>query len=67
MLKAILKAIIDGQAWLYANQLRLQAKFDGGDHIVITEDQMEAWQDEWKTETDRIIRELGDNDNVDEA
>lgn len=63
MLKALLKTIIDGQAWLYANQLRLQAKFDGGDHIVITEEQMETWQDEWKTETERIAIELGDEED----
>lgn len=48
----ILKILIDGQAWLYANQLKLQHRMNGAE---VTEAQFKAWEDEWKRTTDELF------------
>lgn len=54
MIQAILRVIIDAQSWLYANQLKLQAKLDNP-NAVVTDEDFERWQTEWKTETVKLI------------
>lgn len=62
MYKAIARVIIDGQAWLYANQLRLQAKMGNQE---TSEETFKVWQDEWKAESSQQIIDLtkGDSDS----
>ena len=57
MTAAVLRVIFDGMAWLYANQLKLQARLTDP-NAVVTEEQFQAWRDEWANETRRQLREL---------
>lgn len=54
---AILRILFDGQAWLYANQLKLQRKIDGQE---TTEKEFQAWENEWKETSTKLIGELGE-------
>lgn len=56
MLRSIIRVLIDAQAWLYANQLKLQARIESPGTVVTDED-FERWQDEWKRETAKLIEE----------
>ena len=53
LLTATLKVIIDGQAYLYARLLELQA-----DNSMVTIEQFKAWEDDWKNETADLIQSL---------
>jgi len=59
MIRAIIRVIIDAQAWLYANQLKLQARVESPGAIVTDED-FERWQDEWKRETAKLIEDVNE-------
>lgn len=61
MLRAIVRVLIDSQAWLYANQLKLQAKLSDPTAIV-SEADFERWQAEWKQETAALIKEQEDHE-----
>ena len=56
-LDATLKVIIDGQAYLYARFLR--AEWDKLGHDV-TPERFEAWEDDWKIESAKLINTLLD-------
>ena len=66
MIRAIIRVIIDAQAWLYANQLKLQARVESPG-TVVTEEDFERWQDEWKRETAKLIEAQGDLTTSDDA
>lgn len=66
MLRSIIRVLIDSQAWLYANQLKLQAKVESPGTIVTDED-FERWQTEWKEETVRLIEMQDDSTAGDDA
>ena len=59
--RAWLKVIIDGQAYLYANDQRTGLAYD--------DEQFEKWQNEWKEASAVLVQELldddGDSDDVD--
>lgn len=59
MLRSIIRVLIDSQAWLYANQLKLQARVESPGAIVTDED-FERWQDEWKRETAKLIEDVNE-------
>ena len=48
----LVKVLLDGQAWLYANQLKLQRKSEG---MEVTHDQFREWEAEWKRTTADLI------------
>lgn len=54
---SLVRVLIDGQAWLYANQLRLQKISEGG---TVTEAEFQKWQDDWKQETINLV--VGDDE-----
>ena len=54
LLKATLKVLTDGQALLYAFHLRAYAEIKDG---IVSDEQFETWQDEWKTSTAALILE----------
>ena len=56
MIRLLLKVVVDGQAWLYANQKRLETKMQDP-AFVMTDDLWESWQDEWKTTTQELLEE----------
>lgn len=53
LLNATLKVILDGQAYLYAHALQVDAEILGQS---VTDEQLEAWQDEWMNETRDLIQ-----------
>lgn len=61
MTRAILRVVFDSMAWLYANQLKLQAKMNDPT-TVVTEDQFALWENEWKRETTTLIQEQESDD-----
>ena len=62
MIRLLLKVVVDGQAWLYANQKRLEAKMQDS-NFIMTDDLWESWQDEWKTTTQELLEEEGEPAN----
>lgn len=55
MIQQMLRVILNDQAYLYAMILKGQAQSRG---TVVTEEQFARWQDEWKEQTDEILKTL---------
>ena len=49
------KVLFDGQAWLYATILKVQAEAKGE---TVTEERFLTWENEYKNETRNLINEV---------
>lgn len=54
-LRATLKVVIDGQAYLYAQHFKLMAEMMGREP---TEQEVQGWMDEWKEQSVKLIQEI---------
>lgn len=61
--KAFFTVIINDQAYLYAEQMRLECEIKG---IEVTPEIFEGWQDDFKKESARLVEELYDEISVDD-
>ncbi len=59
----LLKVVIDGQAFLYAQHMGLLSEMHGKE---ASEKEFEDWQDEWKESTFELAMELADKEADDE-
>lgn len=58
--EALLRVVIDGQAFLYAQYYGLVSELMGRD---ATDEEMEQWQDEWKDEAANLVEQLLEKDS----
>lgn len=63
-IEALIRIIIDGQAYLYAQHYKLMAELMGRD---VGEAELEEWQDEWKSQTAELVTILVEGDSLEEA
>ena len=62
LIKAILKVLGDGQAFLYAHSLQQDAEMLGE---TVSDEQFEAWEDDWKKESVELVEKILNNeDNI---
>jgi hypothetical protein len=61
LLKATLKVITDGQAYLYAHALQVDWETLNPSNIL-SSGMFEAWEDEWKKETAELILKAVSNE-----
>lgn len=54
-IEALIKVVIDGQAYLYAQHFKLMAELMGQE---ISEEEFQKWEDEWKEQTSELVKGL---------
>jgi len=59
---ALLHILIDGQAVLYSQIMALESRYLEGP--LVTETQILAWQDDWKTQTADLFMATGLGDDT---